>query len=182
MNRALLLASAVLTCGLAAAPASAETLSVSGIVAPYCNVNLTNVSSGTASVAMVARQQIANLRLSCNAASGTKLVTSVQNGDLKSGAGALINYALDMVSPSDAAFNIASHDTNPVGGENNLFFTRSKTGYNQPIAIGIPLQLWIDVNVNADPQALGSQLNSYPANAAPAGTYVEVFTFTASSV
>jgi hypothetical protein len=179
MNRAYLLASAVFACG-AAAPASAESLSVAGVVAPFCNVNLTNVSSGTASVAMVARQQIANLRLSCNAASGTKLITQVQNGDLLSSAGNRINYALDMVSPSDPAFDIASHDTNPIGGENNLIFTRSKAGYSAPIAVGIPLQLWMDVNVNVDAQALGS--NNFPANAAPAGTYNEVFTFTASSV
>lgn len=180
MNRILLLASVALSAGFAA-PAMAETLSVAGVVAPYCNVNLTNVSSGTASIAMVATQQIANLRLSCNASSGTKLITAVQNGDLLSGVSDRINYGLEMRSPSEPAFVIAEHDTNPIGGENNLFFTRSKTGYSQPIANGIPLQLWMNVNVTGtEPQALGS--SNFPANAAPAGTYTEVFTFTASSV
>ena len=180
MNKSILLAATVI--GAAAfSPLSAETLSVSGVVAPYCNVNLTNVSSGTASIAMVATQQIANLRLSCNASSGTKLITAVQNGDLLSGVSDRINYGLEMRSPSEPAFVIAEHDTNPVGGENNLFFTRSKAGYSQPIANGIPLQLWMNVNVTGtEPQALGS--SNYPATAAPAGTYGEVFTFTASSV
>lgn len=182
MNRLILLASATVAAGLVSAPASAQnTLNVQGVVAPYCNVNLTNVSSGTASVAMVGTQQVANLRLSCNAPSGTKLVTSVKNGDLLSSANNRINYAIEMRSPQDSQFNIAENDTNPIGGENNLFFTRSRAGYSQPIANGIPLELWMNLNVAVDPnQAPGSQ--NFPANAAPAGTYEEVFTFTASSV
>lgn len=182
MTRTILLASAALVMAVAGSPVSAETLNVQGIVAPYCNVSLTNVSSGTASIAMVATQQIANLRLSCNGASGTTMVTTVKNGDLVSIDGtARINYAMEMKSPSDSAFNIAEHDTNPIGGENNLFFTRHRAGYTQPIANGIPLELWMNVNVAVDPnQAAGS--TNYPANAAPAGTYSEVFTFTSSAV
>ncbi|MDB5702768.1 MAG: hypothetical protein JWL66_2967 [Sphingomonadales bacterium] len=179
MKRVILLASAVMAVGLIA-PASAETLNVSGVVAPYCNVNLTNVSSGTASVAMVDTQQIANLRLSCNG-NNTRLVTTVANGDLLSGTNR-INYGLEMRSPSDPAFAIAEHDTNPIGGENNLFFTRQHNGYSQPIANGIPLQLWLNVNVNDAGEAQAAGSGNFPANAAPAGTYTEVFTFTASSV
>ena len=93
MTRAFLLTSALLSMAVAA-PATAETLNFQGIIAPYCNVNLTNVPSGTASVVMVGTQQIANLRLSCNASSGTKLITAVQNGDLLSSANSRINYGL----------------------------------------------------------------------------------------
>lgn len=182
MNRMLLLASGAMFMAVAGSPVSAETLNVQGVVAPYCNVSLTNVSSGTASIAMVNTQQIANLKLSCNGASGTTMVTTVKNGDLVSGDGkARINYAMELKSPDDSAFSIAEHDTNPIGGENNLFFTRHRAGYTQPIANGIPLELWMNVNVAVDPnQAAGSA--NYPANAAPAGTYTEVFTFTSSAV
>lgn len=182
MNRMLLLASSAMFMAAAGSTVSAETLNVQGIVAPYCNVSLTNVSSGTASIAMVNTQQIANLRLSCNGSSGTTMVTEVKNGDLVNDGGtARINYAMELKSPSDAAFNIAEHDTNPLGGKNNLKFTRHRAGYSQAVANGIPLELWMNVNVAVDPnQAAGS--TNYPANAAPAGTYTEVFTFTSSAV
>ena len=181
MKKALLVAAA-LAAGAAAAPASAEQLNVNGVIAPYCNVNLANVSSGTASIAMVGTQTIANLRLSCNAATGTKLVVEVKNGDLLSTDGkARINYAMELRSPQDGSFNIAEHDTNPVGGENNLYFTRANSGFTSAVANGIPLELLMNVNVAVDPnQAAGS--TNFPANAAPAGNYREVFTFTASSV
>lgn len=181
MNRLFLLGSVALGLATVASPAMAESLNVTGTVAPYCNVNLANVSSGTASIAMVGTQQVANLRLSCNAASGTKLVVSVQNGDLLSAAHGRINYGLELRSPQEPAFVIAEHDTNPIGGENNLFFTRSRNGYTQAVANGVPLELWLNMNVAVDQnQAPGS--TNYPANAAPAGNYVEVFSFTATSV
>jgi hypothetical protein len=179
MKRVIFLASAALSVGLVA-PASAETLNVAGVVAPYCNVALTNVSSGTASVAMVDTQQVANLRLSCNG-NNTRMVTTVTNGDLLSGINR-INYGLELRSPNDPLLAIAEHDTNPIGGENNLFFTRNHAGYSQPIANGIPLELWLNVNVNSAGEAQAAGSNNYPANAAPAGTYTETFTFTATSV
>lgn len=184
MHRSLLLASAgVLAAGFSVAPASAESLNVQGVVAPYCNVNLTNVSSGTASIAFTDTQKVANLRLSCNAASGTKMVTDPQNGDLLSSAGNRINYAMTLKSPSDAAFAIAETDTAPGNAEAVGLFTRQHAGYSQPVANGIPLELWLNVNVeNAPTQPDFSTPNVFPANAAPAGTYTEVFTFTASAI
>ena len=186
MNRSLILAGAVtaLTVGIAA-PASAETLAVQGVVAPYCNVNLTNVSSGTASIAMANVQTVANLRLSCNAVTGTKFVLQVANGDLVQQVGSIkyrINYDLLLDSPSDSNFAIAAHDTFPTSGvENSDKFTRQNTGYTQPIANGIPLVLSLNMNVAADPNNTSTSQN-YSANAAPAGTYSETFTFTATSV
>lgn len=167
---------------IAAVPASAETLTVQGVVAPYCNVNLTNVSSGTASIAFTDTQKVANLRLSCNAASGTKLVTNPQNGDLLSSAGNRINYAMKIVSPQSAAFTINETDTAPGDAEAIGLFTRQQAGYSQALANGIPLELWMNVNVQNEPQPDFSTPNQFPANAAPAGTYTEVFTFTASSI
>ena len=163
---------------LLAVPASAETLNVQGVVAPYCNINLANVSSGTASIAMVSEQQVANLKLACNAAGGERLVLSTANGDLVNGNVARINYAMRLTA-DDPAFNIAQTDTAPSGGEGHQYFTRVKTGYNQAIANGINAQLFMNVNVATDPNQPdfnGTPL--YPANAAPAGTYSETFTFT----
>uniref|UniRef100_UPI0035CAC4F7 hypothetical protein n=1 Tax=uncultured Sphingomonas sp. TaxID=158754 RepID=UPI0035CAC4F7 len=185
MKLVLIAASAALAAGLASAPASAETLNVQGIVAPYCNVNLTNVSSGTASVAMAGTQTVANLRLSCNSATGTKFVLRTQNGDLTQQVGPVtnrINYDLILDSPSDPTFAIAQHDTFPGSGvENQNQFTRSNTGYTQAIANGIPLVLSLNLNVAVDTNNTPTSQN-YPANAAPAGTYTEVFSFTASAV
>jgi hypothetical protein len=182
MIRKLALASALLAAGLAYAPASAETLNVTGIVAPYCNVSLTNVSSGTASIAMVARQTVANLRLACNSPTGAKMITTAGNGDLLSSRNNRINYALELVSP-DPQFAIAETDTKPTsyGGEGISFFTRQNSGYTQALANGIALQLWMNVNVNVD-NTVAPTSNNYQATAAPADTYIETFTFTATSV
>lgn len=185
MKSAIVIASAVIAAGLASVPAYAETLNVSGIVAPYCNVNLTNVSSGSASIAMAGIQTVANLRLSCNSATGTKFVIATQNGDLTQVAGGVtqrINYDLILDSASDHAFDIAAHDTFPGSGvENSSKFTRQNAGYTQPIANGIPLVLSLNLNVAVDSNNTPTSQN-YPANAAPAGTYTEVFSFTASAV
>jgi len=178
-------ASAVLAAGFASSPAAAESLTVQGIVAPYCNINLANVSSGTASIAMANVQTVANLRLACNAASGTKLVVRSTNGDLTQQVGNVtnrINYDLILDSPSDPAFAIAAHDTFPGSGvENANQFTRTKAGYSQPVANGIPLVLSLNMNVAVDPNNTPTSQN-FPANAAPAGTYSEVFVFEASAV
>jgi hypothetical protein len=170
---------------LGGAPAFAETLTVQGVVSPYCNVNLSNVSSGTASVAMAGTQTVANLRLACNSATGTKLVVATQNGDLTHQVGPVtnrINYDMILDSPSDGAFDIAATDTYPgSGSEGQNMFTRSNTGYTQPVANGIPLVLRMNLNVAADANNTPTSQN-FPANAAPAGSYTEVFSFTASSV
>lgn len=184
MHRSSYLASAVIAvAGFIAAPASAETLNVQGVVAPYCNVNLTNVSSGTASIAFTDTQKVANLRLSCNAASGTKMVTDPLNGDLLSAAGNRINYAMTLKSPNNANFVINETDTAPGNAEAVGLFTRQQAGYAQSVANGLPLELWLNVNVeNANTQPDFSTPNVFPADAAPAGTYTEVFSFTASSI
>lgn len=175
-------ASAALALGLAAAPASAETLSMQGVVAPFCNIGLVNASSGTASIAMQGTQQVANLRVSCNSATGTRVVLQASNGDLLSSANNRINYALELRSPSEPAFVITETDTNP-GVPAQMTFTRTKSGFTPAIATsgGVNLELWLNMNVVSEAQAVGSS-PLFPANAAPAGTYVETFTFTASSV
>lgn len=182
MRRLFILSSAALAVGaIASSPASAETLRVQGVVAPYCNVNLTNVSSGTASIAFLDTQKVANLRLSCNAGTGTKMVTNPEHGDLLSAQGNRINYAMTVVSPV-SEFAIAETDTAPGDAEAVGLFTRSNASYSQQLADGISLELWLNVNVQNEVQPDFSTPNQFPANAAPAGTYEEVFTFTASAV
>lgn len=182
MRHLYILSTAAIAMGaFTASPASAETLTVQGVVAPYCNVNLTNVSSGTASIAFLDTQKVANLSLSCNSGTGTKMVTNPKNGDLLSAQNNRINYAMKVVSPV-ANFAIAETDTAPGDAEAVGLFTRSNAGYSQQLANGIPLELWLNVNVQSEPQPDFSVPNVFPANAAPAGTYEEVFTFTASAV
>lgn len=185
MNRFLLVGAAALAATVACGSASAETLNVQGTVAPYCNVNLTNVSSGTASIAMANTQTVANLRLACNSPTGTKFVLRSQNGDLTNvvnGVTNRINYDVILDSPSDTAFSIAAHDTFPGSGvEDQNQFTRSNNHYTQAIANGIPLVLSMNLNVAVDTNNTSTSQN-FPANAAPAGTYAEVFTFEASAV
>lgn len=169
---------------LAPAPAAAETLTVSGSVAGYCDIRLANVSSGTATIAFTQNQKIANLELACNHGSGTRLVVNPQNGDLINGQYS-INYAMEILSPSDGAFAIGPGlvDTAPGDGEGTGLFTRDRPGYSQPVANGIPLELWMNVNVENEGGAPDLNGNpQLPANNAPAGTYVEVFDFTVSSL
>ena len=109
------------------------------------------------------------------------MVTNPKNGDLLSAQNNRINYAMKVVSPV-ANFAIAETDTAPGDAEAVGLFTRSNAGYSQQLANGIPLELWLNVNVQSEPQPDFSVPNVFPANAAPAGTYEEVFTFTASAV
>lgn len=183
MFKTLILASAAGVAALAALPASAETLNVQGIVAPYCNVSLSNVSSGTASIAFLNAQQVANLELKCNAGSGTKFIVNPRNGDLYNGTLGRINYAMEVRSPSEAAFAIAEQDTLPGDVEGKGKFTRNRAGYSQAIANGVPVALWMNVNVVGEsPELDNSGIPLFPANAAPAGTYAETFDFTLTSI
>ena len=184
MKKALALAGATLTAALVSGmPAHADTLNVQGVVAPYCNITLTNVSSGTVSIAFTDTQKVANLRVACNAASGTKVTRDPSNGDLLSSNNVdRINYAMTLKSPSDPAFNIAETDTAPGGANNIGKFTRSHVGYSQAIASGIPLELWLNVNVQGEPQPDFSTPNVFHADAAPAGTYTESFDFSVTQV
>ncbi len=114
--KGLIIASAAIAAGIVAVPASAETLNVQGVVAPYCNVNLTNVSSGTASVAMAGVQTVANLRLSCNAVSAPSSSCAPRYGDLLqtiNGMEHRINYDVSVDSASDSAFNIPRTTPSP---------------------------------------------------------------------
>ena len=168
---------------LAAVPAAAqESLNVQGVVAPYCSVRLANVSSGTATVAFESEQKIANLQVACNSGAGTTLTVNPQQGDLVGAAGR-INYAFRLTS-SVAPLNIATTDTAPGDVPDRGIFIRRNPGYSQSIANGLPLELFMNVNVNAvpgeAPDFSGSPL--FPANAAPAGTYSETFNFTISGV
>ena len=161
------------------AAAHAETLSVNTTVAPYCNVRLANVSSGTASVAHENEQQVANLQLACNSGGSAQLVVNPTNGDFKSGNN-LINYAMRL-DAADAAFNIATTDATPGDVEGSGKFTRTKIGYSQPLANGIAAGFYLNVNVAAPgPAPLGQTF--FPANAAPAGTYTESFSFELSAL
>lgn len=186
INKGILTAAAILAVGVGATSASAETLTVNGTVAGYCNIRLANVSSGTASIAFRDSQQIANLELACNEASGTRLVLDPQNGDLVSPAGHSINYAFSLMSAADAAFATNGYrDAAPGNGEGTGQFTFQRPGYAQNIANGIPLEMWLNVNVENENGPAGPDLNGnpqLPANAAPAGNYSEVFTFTVSSI
>lgn len=172
------LAAATAVIGLGSV-AQAETLSVNTTVAPYCNVRLANVSSGTASVAHEAEQQVANLQLACNTGGTASLVVNPLNGDFKSGPN-LINYAMRLAA-ADAAFNIATTDATPGDVEGSGKFTRNKVGYSQALANGIDAQFYLNVNVAAPgPAPLGQTF--FPANAAPAGTYTESFSFELSAI
>lgn len=176
---ALLSSFALVATALAGGAAQAESLSVSTTVAPYCNIRLANVSSGTASVAHESEQMVANLELACNAGGTARLVVNPLNGDFKSGNN-LINYAMRLTA-ADSAFNIAKTDTTPGDAEGSGKFTRDRVGYSQPLANGISAQFYLDVNVAAGgPPPLGQTL--FPANAAPAGTYTESFSFEMSAL
>ena len=181
MKRAILIASAAAAAGIASAPAAAETLNVQGIVAPYCNVSLANVSSGTATIAMLGEQKIANLTIRCNAASGTRLTVDPQNGDLLSSAGNRINYAFRTASPT-ANFVIAETDTAPGNTPNQGIFVKDNPGFSTAVANGTPLELFMNVNVQNEVQPDFNVANQYPASGAPAGSYNEVFTFTVSQI
>ncbi len=162
-----------------AAQAQNTSLAVNTTVVGYCAVRLANVSSGTASIAQEAEQQVANLQLACN---GTKATLTVNplNGDFKNGNN-LINYSMRLNSATEPAFNIATTDATPGDAENSGKFTRVKNGYSQPLANGVDAQFWLNVNVAAvGPVAEGQIM--YPANAAPAGNYTESFTFELSSL
>lgn len=161
------------------ATAHAETLAVNTTVAPYCGVRLANVSSGTASVAQEAEQQVANLQLACNTGGSAQLVVNPLNGDFKNGNN-LINYAMRLAA-ADPAFDIAATDATPGDAEGSGKFTRTKVGYSQALANGISAQFYLNVNVAAPgPAPLGQTF--YPANAAPAGTYTESFSFELSAI
>lgn len=173
------LASATAMIGMGAA-AHAETLAVNTTVAPYCGIRLANVSSGTASVAQEAEQQVANLELACNSGGTAQLVVNPLNGDFKNG-NALINYAMRLTVPSESAFDIGPTDATPGDVEGSGKFTRNKVGYSQPLANGVAAGFFLNVNVAAPgPAPLGQTF--YPANAAPAGTYSESFTFTLTAI
>lgn len=183
MNRMLYTTAALMLAGTFAGGASAESLNVTGTVAPYCNVNLTNVSSGTATIAFTDYQKIANLRLSCNSAGGAKLEVNPQNGDLVSAQGKSINYAFRLDSAQETAFAIPSSDTAPGDSEGAGKFTRSKTAFTTAVANGVPLELWMNVNVQNEGGAPDLNGNpQFPANAAPAGDYKETWTFTVNGL
>ena len=159
--------------------AQAETLSVNTTVAPYCAIRLSNVSSGTASVAHESEQMVANLELACNTGNKAQLVVNPANGDFKNGS-SLINYAMRLQA-QDSAFNIPTTDAYPGDVEGVGKFTRTKTGYSQALANGINAQFYLNVNVGGGGPVVDGQ-TYYPANAAPAGTYTESFSFELSAI
>lgn len=178
MKRVILIASAALAASLASAPAYADSLNVRGVVAPICDVNYVNVSSGSASVAMQGIQQVANLRLACNGAGGATLTVAVLNGDLKNN-NAIINYNLNVRSPQDSNFTIPQTDTDP--NVPSLMTFQRTSGFSAALANGIPLELWLNLNVQpGDNSPTG--VTAFKASEAPAGTYTERFTFTVQAL
>ncbi len=170
---------AVLAALTAGGAAQAENLSVNTTVAPYCGIRLANVSSGTASVAHEAEQMVANLELACNTGGTAQLVVNPLNGDFKNGNN-LINYAMRLDAVENA-FDINATDTTPGDAAESGKFTRNKVGYSQSLANGSAAQFYLNVNVAAPgPAPLGQTF--YPANAAPAGTYNESFSFELSAI
>jgi len=170
---------AVLAALTAGGAAQAETLSVNTTVAPYCGIRLANVSSGTASVAHEAEQMVANLELACNTGGTAQLVVNPLNGDFKNGNN-LINYAMRL-DAAENAFDINTTDATPGDAEGSGKFTRNKVGYSQSLAKTSSAQFYLNVNVAAPgPAPLGQTF--YPANAAPAGTYNESFSFELSAI
>lgn len=173
---------ALATAGMAAPASAQDNLRVQGTVAPFCNVNLATVSSGTATVAFLAEQKIANLRLACNSGGTTTLVVNPANGDLLSSANNRINYAFRLDSP-DNAFDINQTDTAPGDTEGMGRFSRSRSGFSSALANGLALELFMNVNVqNESGQPDFAAPNQFPANAAPSGDYFETFAFTVSAV
>jgi len=180
MKRHLPLAVLAATAALAsAAPVQAETLNVNTTVAPFCNIRLATVSSGTASVAQEAEQQVANLELACNTGGTAQLVVNPQNGDLKNGI-YLINYAMRL-DADDNAFDIAASDAFPGDVEGFGKFTRNKVGFSPFLAQGIDARFYLNVNVDA-PGAPPPGQFFFPAKFAPAGTYSESFSFELSAL
>lgn len=183
MTRTLLAVGSAVAAAIAAlgsaGVASAETLSLNTVVAPYCAIRLANVSSGTTSVANEGEQQVANLELACNTGGTSRLVVNPLNGDFKSGSN-LINYSMRF-DAADNDFDIASTDATPGDVEGSGKFTRNNIGYTQALANGIDAQFYMNVNVAAPgPAPLGQTF--FPANAAPAGTYTESVDFQLSAI
>ncbi|QYF85959.1 hypothetical protein [Brevundimonas sp. PAMC22021] len=185
--RKVIISSAVLAAavaGLAAAPASAETLNVQTSIAPYCSVRLANVSSGATSVANTGEVEVANLQLACNN-DGARLVVNPRSGDFVHTDGVFehrINYSMRLDADINN-FDIANSDTFPGDAEGQGLFTRDLAAYSQPLASGSNAKLWLNANVNnQDTTGLPASSRLYPANAAPSGTYTEVFEFTMSAI
>lgn len=187
-----------LICGTAlamllAAPVAAHAedtqLVVTTNVENYCSIGLANVAGSTVAVANGVRQKVTTLRMSCNSPSGAALTSVAKNGDLKSGAGVLINYDWELVVPAIASLGFAPEDTFP----SNWTRITNSGGYSEALADGVFADLFLNLcyGVPGGPGAGGTQGDptnpgsSGCANApagpgaseAPAGTYSETFTF-----
>ena len=176
MKKTLLLAAAAGLIG-SLGVASAESIAVSAGIPGYCDVSLANGSSNTASIAMEAVQTIANFDVACNAGGGAELTLEVANGDFHhTTANIIVNYAAELRSPALPALGMAERDYSP-GNKTQT----SSAPYSTDLANGVPVSLWLNMNVDAPgPFPQGQTL--FPATSAPAGTYEETFTLTATAL
>jgi len=189
--RAQLLSSAAVA-AMFIAPASVQAQDASLVVTTnvenYCSIGLANVAGSTVAVANGVRQKVTTLRMSCNSPTGAQLTSVAQNGDLKSGAGVLINYDWELVVPAIASLGWAPQDTFPTNWTKNTF----SGGYSEALADGVFADLFLNLcyGVPGGPGAGGTQGDTTPgssgcaaspsgpgASEAPAGNYSETFTF-----
>lgn len=171
----------------AAAQAQDTSLTVTTNVENYCSIGLANVAGSTVAVANGVRQKVTTLRMSCNSPGGANLVSRATNGDLKSGAGVLINYDWELVVPASASLGFGPRDTSPSHLEEI-----TSAPYSEAFADGIFADLFLNLcySVPGGPGAGGTQGDTNPGSSgcmnapggpgaaeAPAGTYSETFTF-----
>ncbi len=162
-----------------AAQAGPASLPVGGTVTPFCSIGLGNVSSGTLSLAETGTQRIATMKMSCNSI-GTKLESKTQYGDFRGPADAssptgfqIINYDWSLVVPGvNSTLGWTPEDRNP----GSVTKVTTHAGYNLAMAQGVDAEFFLHTcyNGNANQQCNGSDS---AAITAPAGTYVENFSF-----
>lgn len=164
-----------------AAPAAAETLTVTTQAAPYCAIRLGRLASGTVSLAHDAGQLTADMQLACNLPS-SKLTISVAHGDfaldnLAANAGVegkIVNYKMAFNSTVDG-YDIAEVDTSPSAKS----FSSGVVPYSNAVAAGVTGEFILNVanHGNPDSDDQGGPNNGHEAEGVAAGNYVEVFTF-----
>lgn len=150
----------------------ATDVDVAATIPSYCQINLANGSSGTASIAFEGTQTIANFDMSCNTPGGATLTLTPANGDFvnTSNSNIIVNYALEFDADIND-FDVGPTDAVPGGN-----FVRTLANYSSQLADGISAVFSLNMNVDAPgPTALGQTY--FPATSAPAGSYSESFAF-----
>ena len=182
MNKLTLLAASAIALALpTVAHGQATSLPVNGVVTGYCAASLGNVSSGTLSLAEVSPQRIAKIKLNCNSI-GSKLKSSVKHGDFRGPVDAssntgfqIINYDWSLVVPApDASLGWPLEDRIGPGPSSK---TTTRSGYSFTLANGVDAEFFLDVCYNGSIATQQCNGSDSAAITAPAGTYVEEFSF-----